>query len=105
MNRDRQPSKTTGASTAEQAKSLEMRATAATRERKRRLWNLIQQHDPGMAAFIEALSKTPGPWSDVQGGKSIARVGFNGEWTDGRAPEVERDLSAYFSARRKPLAV
>ena len=73
-----------------QAKELEMRATAETRERKRRLWSLIQQHDPGMAALIEALSKTPGPWSDAPSGKSTVRaIAVNGEWSDGRAPEKE----------------
>ena len=74
-------------------------------ERKRRLWSLIQQHDPGMAALIEALSKTPGPWSDALGGKSIARLAVNGEWSDGHDETAEderrrKHMDKYLKARR-----
>ncbi len=75
-------------------------------ERKRRLWSLIQQHDPGMASLIEALSKTPGPWSDAPGGKSIARLAVNGEWSDGHDETAEderrrKHAEKYVKARRK----
>lgn len=64
--------------------------TESLPERKRRIWKLMQEHDPMMADLVVQFSKIPPPWSDAVSGKSTVRaIAVNGEWSDGRAPEKE----------------